>query len=193
MLWLVVNSYCLMLFIWHYLLSAPCLTCFIQRYLLNAIVAFATLCSMLLLFLLFFAWCSLFNVAIPFVAFCSTLLHFLLLLVWCCCSSYYLFDATTPFVVLCLTLIFFVICLTLQNFWSFVFNVGFQIPFCYVMCCCYFVLCFLLDATTPILPILDWFPFWFFVGVGGAIQIQVFKVKLGRWEILKKIFVCWWF
>jgi hypothetical protein len=24
------------------------------------------------------------------------------------------------------------------------------------------------------------FPFGFFVGVGGAIQIQVFKVKLGR-------------
>ncbi len=97
---------------------------FVWRSLFNITVAFATFCSMLLLFMLFFAWCSLFDVATPFVVFCLTLLHFLLLLVWCCCfSCYSLFDATIPFVVPCLTLLLFVICFTLQLLWSFVFNV----------------------------------------------------------------------
>jgi hypothetical protein len=61
-------------------------------------------------------------------------------------------------------------------------------------CCCSFVLCFF--CSMLLLPFfLFWidFPFGFFVGVEGAIQIQVFKVRLGRWEIFQKIFVCWWF
>jgi len=119
---------------------------FVSCSLLNAIVAFATicsmlllfllffvqcssldvaaLCSMLLLFLLFFARCSLLNVAAPFAVFCSTLLFFLLLLVQCCCSFYYsLFDVVTPFVVPCLTLLLFVLCLMLRLLLLFVFNV----------------------------------------------------------------------
>ncbi len=124
MIWLVINSYCLMFFAWRSLLGTLCLT------------------LLLLLFFLIWHYCSscyslfdattllvihcLFNVATPLVALCLMLLLFLLflaqrycsLLAWRYCffhysllawhyySLYYcLFEVTTPLFTPCLTML----------------------------------------------------------------------------------------
>ncbi len=136
--------------------------------------------STLLLLLLLFVQCCYCSCYFLLDAPCSMLLFLLLLFVWCyCISCYSLFDAvallTTPCSMLLLLLLFFV---WHCYFSLFAWHCGsfghsslmwfIQILFCYAVLLLFCSLFFLLDVATPILPILDWFPFWFFCRCGRS-------------------------